>query len=149
MTELIKQTGDILAQSQELLKQPEIKGAVSGFLSWIGSKIFANKKSKQERLALIEQQKATEQTINDLKSDIRSIVEDNIELQKELAEEVKKVDLLLKQAGIQTTKTNSVTLIGDGKVYQDINNSTITDNSISQTHSGTGDIVGRDKIIGK
>jgi biopolymer transport protein ExbD len=45
---------------------------------------------------------------------------------------------------------NSIVIKGDGnKVYQNINNSTITDHSISQTHSGTGDIVGRDKITGK
>jgi len=147
MNELIQQTGNILAQSQELLKQPEVKGAVSSFLSWIGSTIFANKKAKQERLSLIEQQKADEQTINDLKSDIRSLVEDSDELQKELAEKIKEVDLLLKQAGSQITKTNTINATGNNKIYQDINNSTITDNSINQTHSGTGDNVGRDKIV--
>jgi predicted metal-dependent hydrolase len=147
MNDLMQQTGNILAQSQELLKQPEIRGAVSGFLSWIGSKIFANKKAKQERLALIEKQKADEQTINDLKSDIRSIVEDNEELQKELAEKVKEVELLLKKANVQITKTNTANITGNSnKVYQDIQDSTIIDKSINQTHSGTGDIVGRDKI---
>jgi predicted metal-dependent hydrolase len=121
MNDLMQQTGNILAQSQELLKQPEIKGAVSGFLSWIGSKIFANKKAKQERLALIEKQKADEQTINDLKSDIRSIVEDNEELQKELAEKVKEVELLLKKANVQITKTNTVNITGnENTVFQDI-----------------------------
>ncbi len=47
MNEVLQQTGNILTQSQELLKQPAVKGAVSGFLSWIGSKIFAGKKAKQ------------------------------------------------------------------------------------------------------
>ncbi|GEM_PF-1748753 len=150
MNGLIQQVGDILAQSQELLKQPGIKDAVSGFLSWIGSKIFANKKAKQERLALIECQKADEQTISDLKSDIRSLVEDNEELQKELAEKVKDLDLILKQAGVQITKTNNMNINGNiNRVYQDINNSTITDNSIAQHHRGTGDNIGHNKIVDK
>jgi len=149
MTELMQQTGDILAQSQQLLKQPAVKGAVTGFLSWINTKVFANKKAKQDRLALIEKQEANEQTVIDLTSDIRSLVEDNDELQKELAEKVKEVDLLLKQAGMQITKTNTINVTGNSnKVFQDIKGN-ITDNSNTQTHSGTGDNVGRDKIIGK
>ncbi|MEA3450515.1 MAG: hypothetical protein U9Q83_01275 [Bacteroidota bacterium] len=150
MTELIQQTGNILAQSQELLKLPEVKGAVSGFLSWIGSKIFANKKATQEKLALIEQQKADADTIAGLKSNLEFVLDGNDELQKELAEKVKEVDTILKQAGVQTNKTNTVNITGNSnKVIQDVNNSTITDNSINQTHSGTGDNVGRDKITGK
>lgn len=150
MNELIQQTGNILAQSQELLKQPEVKGAVSGFLSWIGSKVFANKKATQDKLTMIEQQKANSETIAGLKSNLEFVLDGNDELQKELAEKVKEVDFLLKQSGVQTTKTNTTNITGDSnKVYQDINNSTITDNSINQTHNGTGDNVGRDKITGK
>jgi len=153
MNELIQQTGNILAQSQELLKQPEVKGAISGFLSWIGTKIFANKKATQEKLALIEQQKADAETITALKANLEFMLDGNDELQKELAEKVKEVDLLLKQAGTQITKTNSINATGNNKIYQDINNSTIIDNSINQNHSGTGhniggDYVGGDKISG-
>ncbi len=149
MNELIQQTGNILAQSQELLKQPEVKGAISGFLSWIGSKIFANKKSTQEKLALIEQQKADADTIAGLKANLEFMLDGNDELQKELAEKVKEVDLLLKQSGIQMTKINTINATGNNKIYQDINNSNITDNSINQTHSGTGDNVRGNKIINK
>lgn len=150
MAELIQQTGNILTQSQELLKQPEVQGAVTGFLSWIGKKIFANKKSTQEKLALIEQQKADAATIEGLKSNLEFVLEDNEELQKELAEKVKELDSVLKKVGVNINKNNTVNITGDGnKVYQDISNSTITDNSTNQTHSGTGDNVGRDKITGK
>jgi hypothetical protein len=150
MNELIQQTENILAQSQELLKQPEVKAVVSSFLSWIGNKIFANKKSAQEKLALVEQLKANTDTITVLKANLEFVLDGNEELQKELTEKVKEVDLLLKKAGVQTSKNNAVNITGNSnKVYQDINNSTITDNSINQTHSGTGDNVGRDKIIGK
>lgn len=130
-----------------------MKGAISGFLSWIGSKIFLNKKATNEKLALIEQQKADAVTIAGLKANLELMLDGNEELQKELAEKVKEVDLLLKQAGVQTTKTNTINATGNNKIYQDINNSTITDNSINQTHSGTGhniggDYVGGDKISG-
>jgi hypothetical protein len=51
---------------------------------------------------------------------------------------------------VQTNKTNTADITGNSnKVYQDIQDSTIIDKSINQTHSGTGDNVGRDKIIGK
>ena len=150
MTELIEQTVNIFAQSQELLKRPEVKGVVSGFLSWIGSKIFANKKATKEKLALIEQQKAEAETIAGLKSNLEFVLEGNDELQKQLEEKVKEVDLLLKQAGVQITKTNTINITGNNnKTYQDINNSTITDNSINQNHSGTGDNVGHDKTTKK
>lgn len=50
----------------------------------------------------------------------------------------------------ETAKTNEVNITGnDNKVYQSINNSTITDNSTHQNHSGTGDNIGRDKISKK
>ncbi len=145
--DLIQGTENILAQSQELLKQPAVKDAVSGLLSWIGNKIFAGKKAKQERLALIEQQKANQQTINDLTNDIRSLVEDNEELQQELAEKVSQIQLLLPQSG-----TNTATTTGNyNQTYQGINSSTIT--SINQNHSGqghniAGDYVAGDKISG-
>ncbi|MDN3205599.1 hypothetical protein [Algoriphagus sediminis] len=45
---------------------------------------------------------------------------------------------------------NSAHITGNrNKTYQGMNNSTITDNSINQTHSGTGDNVGGDKKTGK
>lgn len=133
MNELIEQTGNILSQSQELLNNPEIKGAISDFLSWIGQKIFTNKKTKQERLSLIEKQEANEQTINDLKSDIRSIIEDHDELQKELAEKVKDVDLFMQQAGIPINKTNNINNTGNENIInQDINSRNININFKNQ-----------------
>jgi len=130
MTDLIQQTGNILAQSQELLKEPEVTGAISEFLHWIGKKIFGNKKATQEKLALIEQHKADKETIASLKSNLEFVLEGNEELQKKLEEKVKEVDLLLKKSGEQITKTNTVTITGDGNnVIHDVNNSNITYNS--------------------
>ena len=150
MDELIKQTGNILAQSQELLKQPAVKSAITGFLSWIGSRVFSGKKAVEEKLALIQQQKADAETIAGLKATLEFVLEDKRELRKELEDKVKEVDTLLKKAGVDINKTNTANFTGNGnKVYQDINNSTITDNSVNQSHSGTGDNVGRDKITGR
>ena len=148
MTDTIEQTGDILENSQELLENPEVKGAISGFFKWIGSKIFANKKSAKEKLALIEQQKADSNTISGLKANLEFVLEDNEELQKELKEKVHEIDLLLKKAKTQIKKTNKISEIGDqNKLYQDIAGN-VTDNSINQNHSGTGDNVGGDYVGG-
>jgi hypothetical protein len=142
MNDLIQQTGYILAHSQELLNQPEVKGAITSFLSWMGKKVFANKKASQEKLVLIEQQKADAETIAWLQSSLEFVLDGNEELQQELAEKVKEVELLLKQTGVQITKSNSINATGQNEIYQDINHSTI----IKQTNSGGGDNVGRDKI---
>ena len=142
MNDLIQQTGYILAHSQELLNQPEVKGAITSFLSWMAKKVFANKKASQEKLALIEQQKADAETITWLQSSLEFVLDGNEELQQELAEKVKEVELLLKQTGVQITKSNSINATGQNEIYQDINHSTI----IKQTNSGGGDNVGRDKI---
>ncbi len=150
MNELIQQTGAILTQAQELLKLPGVKETVTGFLGWMSKKIFSKSKAAQERLILIEQQQADAETIATLMGNLESALENNEELQKELNEKVAAVQSELKQAGVNITKTNTITITGNAnKVYQDISNSTITDNSNNQTHSGTGDNVGRDKISGK
>lgn len=150
MNELIQQTGQLLTQSQELLKNPGVKQAVTGFLSWIGNKIFANKKATKEKLALIEQQKANAETISSLKANLEFVLDGNDELQNELAEKVKEINTLLKKAGVQITKTNTTNVEGDNNIVnQDLNNSTITINTNNHTHSGTGDNVGGDKITGK
>lgn len=124
MSDIMQQTGEILDKSQELLKEPMVKGAISGFLKWIGDKIFANKKSVKEKLALIEQQKADTNTISGLKANLEFVLEDNEELRKELEEKVKAIDLLLKQSGIETNKTNSQVVSGDGAIgVQDVSDS--------------------------
>ncbi len=149
MNELIQQTGIILAKSQEFLTQPAIKGAISGFIAWISNKVFYNKKASKEKLALIQQQKADAKTIAVLKSNLEFALDGNDELQKQLAVKLNELDLLLKQAGVQITKTHTVNISGDtDKVYHDITKSTIIDNSKKQTHSGSGHNIGGDNVEG-
>ncbi|MBE0637319.1 MAG: tetratricopeptide repeat protein [Bacteroidales bacterium] len=148
MTELIQQTGAILTQAQEWLKLPGVKEPVTGFLDWMSQKVFSKSEKSKERLILIEQQQADAGTIAKLMGNLESELEDNEELQKELNEKVAAVQTELKQAGVNITKTSTITITGNhNKAYQDISNSNITDSSINQTHSGTGDNVGRDKIV--
>jgi hypothetical protein len=64
MNELIAQTGAILGQATELLKIPAISGAVTGLFGWLG-KVLTGQKAK-ERLALIEQNQHSEETIGNL-----------------------------------------------------------------------------------
>ncbi len=128
MNELVTQTGAILGQAAELLKIPAIGGAVTGLFGWLGN-VFT-KKAAKEKLALIEQNQHSEDTITGLKANLESVLEDNEELQKELAEKLKEIERLMKENGIKNiTKTNTVIVSGTGHVTTvDINKSTITIN---------------------
>ena len=128
MNELVTQTGAILVQAAELLKIPAIGGAVTGLFGWLGN-VFT-KKSAKEKLAMIEQNQHSEDTITGLKANLESVLDDNEELQKELAEKLMKIEKLMKENGIKNiTKTNTVIISGTGHITAvDINKSTITIN---------------------
>ena len=121
MNELIAQTGAILGQATELLKIPAIGGAVTGLFGWLG-KVFT-KKSSKERLTLIEQNKHSEETIKVLKNNLQFEIEDNEELQAQLAQKLKEIEKLMKQEGVNTVKkTNTMNVTGNGNInFQDIN----------------------------
>jgi hypothetical protein len=122
---------NILEQSAELMNQPAVKGAVSTFFSWLSEKLFSKNKSTQEKIALIQQQKADSETIAGLKANIEFVLENNEELRKELDEKVKALDLLLKTNNTQTIKTNTIKNVGNNNIFnQDINNSKINNNSL-------------------
>ncbi len=92
MNELVQRTGTILEQANKYSNISTVKGTFTGFLDWIGKKLFGNKKSTNEELALIEQQKADEKIISDLKLKIEFVLEDNEKLQKKLTEKINKVE---------------------------------------------------------
>ena len=148
MNDLVTQTGDILGRATELLKIPVIGSAVTGLFTWLGNAF--TKKSAKEKLALIEQNQHSEDTIIGLKANLETVLEDNDVLQNELAEKLNEIEKLMKENGVQSPVSNPISITGNNnKAYQNINNSTITDNSVRQTHTGSGDNVGRDKIVGK
>jgi hypothetical protein len=148
MNELIAQTGAILGQATELLKIPAIGGAVTALFGWLGNAF--TKKSAKEKLELIRKNEANEEMLTELQGILKYEIEGNEDLQNELAEKLKEIEKLMKVNGIQPTVSNKISIKGDNnKAYQNIHNSTINDSSVHQTHSGSGDNVGRDKIVGK
>ncbi len=128
MNDLVTQTGDILGRATELLKIPVIGSAVTGLFTWLGNAF--TKKSAKEKLALIEQNQHSEDTIIGLKANLETVLEDNDVLQNELAEKLKEIEKLMKENGVKNvTKTNTVIVSGTGHITAvDINESTITIN---------------------
>lgn len=75
---------------------------------------------------------------------IAKAVKKNPDVEKHLHEMAK----VIQEKEPNLGKQNISTIMGDNnKVFQGINNSHITDNSVTQHNSGGGDNVGRDKIV--
>jgi len=129
MNEIINQAGAILEKSAELIKIPAISGAIDGLFGWL-SGVFTHKAAKENLNRLVEQKKYDQETIAALKANLGMYLEDNEDLQKQLAEKVKAVDELMKQAGVGSiTKTNTMTLSGNGNIgLQDITGGNIAIN---------------------
>ena len=126
MLELVSVTGVILSQASELMKNPAVKGAVSGMVDWIGNVL--GKPSAKEKLKLIEENQHDESTIESLKSNLEFMLEDNQELQQQLSQKLKEIQEISQREGIKiTTTTNTINITGD-------NNTTI------QGVSSKGDI---------
>ena len=107
MIELVNQTSAILQEGAQLMKNPAISGAVTGMFAWL--KGILGKKSAKEKLELIEQNQHNDDTIAGLKANLEFILEDNEELQKQLAEKLKEVELLMKKEGVDNSiKTNTI-----------------------------------------
>jgi len=118
--ELVTQTSAILKQSAELMKSPAIGGAVTGLFGWL--KVILGKKSAKEKLELIEQNRYNDSTIAGLEANLEFILEDNEDLQKQLAEKIREVELLMKNAGIQNiSNANRINNTGNSnKIMNDI-----------------------------
>jgi len=115
MSNIINQTGAVLEKSAELLKNPALGEAVTGLFSWLGN-IFI-KPSVKEKLELVEQNKHNDKIIAVLMANLEFILEGNEDLQNQLTEKLKELDLLMKQAGVSTiTKTNAINLTGNGNM---------------------------------
>lgn len=108
MNDLIEQTVALVQKSSELINQTGtneiVKTAAKGFFNWLGN-IFS-KNSAKEKLKLIEENKANQETIAGLKANLECILESNDELCKQL--ENKKNELF------ELYKNNGVSLIITG-----------------------------------
>ena len=148
MNKLLTQTGAILGQATELLEIPAISDTVKGLFTWLGNVI--TKKSAKEKLELIQQNKYSKETIIGFTANLETILEDNEDLQKQLAERLMEIERLMLENGVQSTVSNTIIVTGNNnKNIQDIKNSQISDNSVQQTHNGSGDIVGGNKSFNK
>ena len=75
------------------------------------------KASVKEKLELVEQNKHNDKIIAVLMANLEFILEGNEDLQNQLTEKLKELDLLMKQAGVSTiTKTNAINLTGNGNM---------------------------------
>ncbi|NCA84225.1 MAG: hypothetical protein EOM83_01480 [Clostridia bacterium] len=122
MMELITLTGVILSQANKLMENPAVGKAVDGVVNWIGN--ILGKKSATDKLEQIQQQdNHTEEAVNSIKANLEFMLEDNKELQAQLAEKVAEVQQVMQREGMQLiTKTNTMTVTGDSNVsMQDIN----------------------------
>ena len=132
MIDLINQTITTLEQGAKFIADPAIKGAVSGVFSgmvkWLSDKL--GNKSAIEKLKLIEKGEYNDETIAGLKANLEYILEDNDELQQQLAKKVKKVNMDMEKAGVNVIhKTNTMNISGNANVnIQDVSGGKITIN---------------------
>ncbi len=121
MNELTQQAGTAFEQAQELMSVASAKETVTEILDWIAEKVFSNKNTTKQKLTLIKQQKADHATIDGLKLILEFVLEDNEELQQELAEKLQEIDKLAADLDITIPKVNTATITGNGKiVIQDV-----------------------------
>lgn len=114
-------------------------------VKWLRPIFLIDDKEEKEMIKdLIEKPDDTD-NLQEIETAIIKAVKKQPELEAALAELVKEIQA---KTGNTIQKTNTLTVTGNNnKSYQDINNSTITDNSKNQHHSGTGDNIGGDKKI--
>lgn len=127
MTNLIENTIDLVQKSSELLTQTGtneiVKSASKGFFNWL-SGIFT-KNSAKEKLKLIEENNANQDTIAGLKANLEFILEDNEQLSKQLEQKLQELEKVYKTQLPTNSKTNNTSKIGENSnnniVIQNIN----------------------------
>ncbi len=121
LNELIDQTGNILERAKDLMQNPSISGVLGSAMSWLGDTL--GKKSAVEKLTAVKKGEADKKTIPSLKSNLEFVLEDDENLQKQLAEKLKEIHEKMEQEGIPVvTKTNTMNISGDGNIgIQDFN----------------------------
>jgi len=121
MLEIVVSAGMLLGQATKLLENEAVGKAVKGFMNWVGDAI--GKTSAKEKITEIEGSLNVEQNIAALQSQLEFMLEDNHELQRQLAEKLAGIHELLKKEGIPLpAKTNTINISGERNIaLQDIN----------------------------
>lgn len=106
---LVAQTGQLLSQSAELLKNPIVLPALKGVFGVLKGAFGSNKRA-QQRLEMLEKMDANElaaeenkKLIDALKVSLDDALFENAELEKKLAEVITQVEEKMKEAGVGTT----------------------------------------------
>ena len=120
MEELISQASQLIQQSSDLMSHPVVGLAAKEFVGWLGGKF--GKTSAKEKLKKIEDDDYDEKTVAGFEANLEFILEDNEQLQKELAEKIQQLEQLMAKEGINiTTKTNTMNVTGDHNIsIQDV-----------------------------
>ena len=120
--EIIALTGAIISGGKKLMENPAVAETVNGVFSWIGNAL-GGKKSVQEKLEKVERGEITEADVNSIKANLEFVLEDNEELQKQLASKLEEVKKVADREGVSIiTKTNTMNVSGNNNIsLQDIN----------------------------
>jgi len=120
--EIIALTGAIISGGKKLMENPAVAETVNGVFSWIGNAL-GGKKSVQEKLEKVETGEISEEEVNSIKANLEFVLEDNEELQKQLASKLEEVKKVADREGVSIiTKTNTMNVNGNNNIsLQDIN----------------------------
>ena len=120
MEELISQASQLIQQSSDLISHPVVGMAAKEFVGWLGGKF--GKTSAKEKLKKIEEDNYDEKTVSGFEANLEFILEDNEQLQKELAEKIKQLEEVMAKEGISiTTKANKMNVTGNQNIsIQDV-----------------------------
>jgi hypothetical protein len=121
MLELVALAGVVLNQANKLMENEAVGNAVKGVMNWIGGAL--GKPSASEKLQQIEVNQNVEENVNSIQSNLEFVLEDNKELQRQLAEKLEELQQLMQKEGIpMATKTNTMSITGNENIsLQDIN----------------------------
>ena len=120
--EIIALTGAIISGGKKLMENEAVAETVNGVFKWIGNAL-GGKKSIQEKLEKVERGEITEDDVKSIESNLEFMLEDNEELQKELATKVEEVQKVAAREGVSiVTKTNTMNVTGNNNIsLQDLN----------------------------
>lgn len=121
MLELITLTGVVLNQASKLMENETVGKAVKGITNWIGG--ILGKPSAKEKLEQIEANRNIEENVNSIKSNLEFVLEDNQQLQEQLAAMLTELQKIMQQEGVpMVNKTNTMNISGNTNIsLQDIN----------------------------
>jgi len=132
----------------QLKKNKSVGGFISEFteatINWIKPLFLKEDGNLQKELQKLKENPDSEAKQNAVKAMLESEIEDNPETINYLKEIHEK---LIGEDEEYQKIHNEINITGDNnRVYQNIKGSTITDNSVTQKHSGSGDNIGGNKI---